>query len=452
MVYNGRRDRCLKTLNGEKLSVKNNKIFILDTSVLIYHEDSIHAFPGSEVVLPLEVLEEIDKLKNRHDPVGNSARYINRFLDELRQKGSLSKGVKLDNGQIIKVSLASDLSVLPRGMEDSNDNRIISVALKIKESTRKKVYLISRDINIRVKCDSLGILSENYIKEKAVINRKEAYTGVTVLDLSSEQIDLFYKNGKIESDDYDLMPNEYLVLKGGQQSALAVHKDGFIRKLVKTSVKNFNVHGIFPRNKEQTFAMEMLLDDDIHMATMTGRAGSGKTLLSIACALHMLDKGQYKKIVISRPVQSTSGEIGFLPGSKFDKMEPWIQPIVDNLKIVYGESSSNHYFEIMMNKGILEVESLAFIRGRSLPNTIFILDESQNITYKEAKAVITRMGENSKLIMLGDLDQIDAPHLDSATSGLGAVVEKFKDFNLSSHIRLLKGERSPLAAYAAKIL
>ena len=434
------------------LSYKNKKIFVLDTSVLIYHEDSIHAFPGSEVVLPLEVLEEIDKLKTRHDPVGNSARYINRFLDALRAQGSLSKGVKLENGQVIRVSLASDLSVLPRGMEDSNDNRIISVAMKLRDSTRKKVYLISRDINIRVKCDSLGVLSENYIKEKAVINRKEAYTGVSVLDLPSKKIDLFYKNGYIKSEDYDFSPNEYLVLKGGQQSALAVHKNGRIEKLRYTSVPSFSAGGITPRNKEQTFAMEMILDKNIHMATLTGRAGSGKTLISIACALDMLKRGDYKKIVISRPVQSTSGEIGFLPGSKFDKMEPWIQPIIDNLKIVYGESASDHYFHVMMEKGVLEVESLAFIRGRSLPNTIFILDESQNITYKEAKAVITRMGENSKLIMLGDLEQIDAPHLDSVTSGLGAVVEKFKDFELSAHIRLLKGERSPLAAYAAKIL
>ncbi len=428
------------------------KIFILDTSVLVYHEDSIHAFPDSDIILPIEVLEEIDKLKTRHDSVGNSARYINRFLDDLRSQGSLKNGVKLQNGQKISVFLDSDLSVLPDGMIDSADNRIIAVALQVTEKRRKKPILISRDINMRVKCDSLGVKAENYVREKAKTNRKEAFTGVSVLKLSPQQVDTFYEKGKLENKDFDLFPNEYLVLKGGKQSALAVHKDGYIKKLKQASQTGFNVQGITPRNKEQAFAMDMVLDQDIHMATLTGRAGSGKTLISIASAVHMVNNKKYDKIIISRPVQSTSGEIGFLPGTKYDKMEPWIQPIIDNFKIVFGPKNGDHYFNMLLDKGVIEIESLAFIRGRSLPNTIFILDESQNITYKEAKAVTTRMGENSKLVLLGDLEQIDAPHLDSVTSGLGAVVEKFKDFNLSAHITLLKGERSPLAAYAARIL
>ena len=223
-----------------------------------------------------------------------------------------------------------------------------------------------------------------------------------------------------------------------------------IKKLVHTSERGFSCQGIKPRNKEQTFALEMLLDRDIHMATLTGKAGSGKTLLSTASAVHMLNLGWYEKIIISRPVQSLSADIGFLPGDKNEKMAPWIQPIIDNLKFVF--KNGEHYFDIMMEKGIIEIEALSYIRGRSLPNTIMILDEAQNISYAEAKAVITRMGEGSKLIMLGDLQQIDAPHLDSTTSGLGAVVEKFKDFHLSSHITLLKGERSALAEHAANIL
>ena len=198
------------------------------------------------------------------------------------------------------------------------------------------------------------------------------------------------------------------------------------------------------------FALESLLDRDIHMATISGKAGSGKTLMATAAALHMLNEGWYEKIIISRPVQSMSADIGFLPGDKNEKMQPWIQPMIDNFKFLFKNGS--HYFDIMVEKGIIEIEALSYIRGRSLPNIIMILDESQNITYNEAKAVITRMGENSKLIMLGDLEQIDAPHLDSTTSGLGAIVEKFKDFDLSSHITLLKGERSPLADYAARIL
>lgn len=427
----------------------NKKTFILDTSVLVYHEDSIHAFPGSNVVIPMEVLEEIDTLKTRNDSVGNAARYINRFLDKMRDKGSLKDGVMLENGQSLSVQVKSDLSILPESMVDTNDNRIISVAAKLQKEGRT-VVLISRDINVRVKCDSLGIASENYHKEKAVINRRGAYTGVSVLYFSPEEIESFYEEKEIEYESDVLFPNEFLVLKGGRQSALATYNNGIIKPLVHTNKKGFNIQGIMPRNKEQAFALESLLDPNIHMATLTGRAGSGKTLMATAAAIHLLDQGLYEKIVISRPVQSLSGDIGYLPGNKFEKMEPWIQPIVDNLKFVF--KNGEHYFRIMMDKGIIEVEALSYVRGRSLPNTIFILDEAQNISYKEAKAVITRMGENSKLILLGDLEQIDAPHLDSTTCGLGAVVEKFKDFRLSSHITLLKGERSPLAAHAARIL
>jgi PhoH-like ATPase len=424
------------------------KKFILDTSVLLYHEDSIHGFPGQEVILPIEVLEELDTFKVKDDSRGNAARYINRFLDQLRDLGSLKDGVKLQNGQIIRVSLESDLSILPSGFEKTNDNKIISVAYK-ELLSGSEVSIISRDINFRVKCDSLGIPAENYSKEKVKIDRKEAYTGVSVREISSEDMSNFYSNGSISLDE-EFYPNEFLVLKADRQSALAVNKNGVISKLSKTNQKGFAAKGITPRNKEQTFALEALLDTDSHMVTLTGKAGCGKTILAVAAAVSMLEDGIYKKIIVSRPVQSLSSDIGFLPGTKYEKMEPWIQPMIDNFKILFNNSES--YFNLMLEKGIIEVESLSYIRGRSLPNTIFILDEAQNITYQEAKAVLTRMGEGSKLIMLGDLEQIDAPHIDSTTSGLGSIVEKFKDFELSSHITLLKGERSKLATYASKIL
>ena len=428
------------------------KTFVLDTSVLVHHEDSIHAFPDQEVIIPMVVLEEVDHLKIRSDSVGNSARYVNRFLDELRSRGSLSEGVTLDNGQKIKVyTELSEEDLIPM-LEDNADNRIIATALKLSNLSdleQKDVVLISRDINIRVKCDSLGINSENYSKNKATIKRKGAYTGVSVVQVDSDDIDDFYADGEVELGE-NFEPNEFLVLKDGQKSALACFKDGVAKKLIHAKQKGFEVQGITPRNKEQMFALESLLDRDIHMATISGKAGSGKTLMATAAALHMLNEGWYEKIIISRPVQSMSADIGFLPGDKNEKMQPWIQPMIDNFKFLFKNGS--HYFDIMVEKGIIEIEALSYIRGRSLPNIIMILDESQNITYNEAKAVSTRMGENSKLIMLGDLEQIDAPHLDSTTSGLGAIVEKFKDFDLSSHITLLKGERSPLADYAARIL
>jgi len=426
----------------------NKKNFILDTSVLVYHEDSIHGFPNQNVIIPMEVLEEIDNLKSRHDAVGNAARYINRFLDGLRGLGSLKDGVTLENGETIFVHVESEYTKLPSSMSESNDNKIIAVALSLSKKL-EDVTLISRDINVRVKCDSLGISSENYEKEKAVVNRKGAYTGVAVKHFSPEEIQGFYDKKELEYVEEDLYPNEFVVLKGGAQSALGLHKDGLIKPLAH-SKGTPSVNGIRPRNKEQTFALESLLNPNIHMVTLTGISGSGKTILSSAAAAHMLTSGIYDKIIISRPVQSLSSEMGFLPGDKEEKLAPWIQPIIDNFKIIF--KNGQVYFDMLLETGQLEIEALAYIRGRSLPNTIFTLDESQNISYAEAKAVITRMGENSKLIMLGDVEQIDAPHLDAATCGLGAVVEKFKDFHLSSHITLLKGERSPLAAHAAKIL
>ena len=427
----------------------NKKNFIIDTSVLVYHEDSIHAFPGHNLYIPMTVLEELDGLKIRNDKVGNSARYVNRFLDELREKGSLEKGVLLENKQKVFVIYDYDLSLLPSSMSDTNDNRIIATAKKVAEK-KKNVILVSRDIALRVKCDAIGIKSENYCKDKATVKRRGAFTGVSVIDVLKKDIEYFYEHGFLEAKEY-LEPNEFVVLKSGGSSALGMYKNGVIQKLNFTANKDFSVEGIKPRNKEQTFACEMLLDPSIHMITISGMAGSGKTMLATACAMQMLFSKKYEKIVISRPVKSMSADIGFLPGTKQDKMQSWVQPFFDNIKVIFGEKSLS-FIGGMVDKGIIEVEALTYIRGRTLPNTIFIIDEAQNITYHEAKAVLTRMGENSKIILLGDLEQIDAPHLNSSNSGLAAVVELFKDFNLSGHITLLKGERSPLAAHAAKIL
>lgn len=430
---------------------KKRKNFVIDTSVLVYHDDAIHAFAGNNVWIPMEVLEELDKLKVRKDSVGNSARYVNRFLDDLRKKGNLAKGVLLDNGQKIFVLVCNYQDLKPEQMEDINDNKIISAALYLKTLGKKNVEVITRDISMRIKCDSLGLSAENYSKNKANVRRNKAYTGVSVLDMTSNEIDFFYETGSIETAE-DLMPNEYVVMKASdKKSALGMYKeDGKIHRLQFAGKKDFNVEGIYPRSKEQSFALDMLLDPNVHMATITGKAGSGKTLLACAAALHMLFKGQYEKIIISRPVVSMSKDIGFLPGTKEEKMASWVQPFFDNFKAIFGDSGT--YIDGYFRSGAIEVEALTFIRGRSLPRTIFILDESQNISYHEAKAVLTRMGEDSKIIMLGDLEQIDAPHLDSSMCGLSSVVELFKEFEHSAHIKLLKGERSKLASYAAKVL
>jgi PhoH-like ATPase len=433
-------------MSSEKEVRKN---FVLDTSVLVYHEDAIHAFGGHNVFIPITVLEELDGLKKRLDPVGNAARYVNRFLDDLRLQGSLEKGVRLENGQVLFVYVKTDMSILPKSFEDINDNKILSSA-KLLNSQIRDVTVISRDVSMRVKANSLGMMSEDYSREKAKVERKSAYTGVSVLHFDQDQLDEFYKEGYIDAEDLELLPNEFIVLKGGQKSALGVVKNNKIAQLTYTKKKGFGVEGIQPRNKEQTFAMEMLMDPDIHMVTITGMAGSGKTLLTCAVAISKLFTKEYDKIILSRPIKSMSADIGFLPGTKEEKMASWVQPFFDNIKVIFGKNT--RYIDNWVEDGTIEVESLSYIRGRSLPRTIFILDEAQNITYHEAKAVLTRMGEGSKIILLGDLAQIDAPHLDSTNNGLASVVELFKDFYLSGHITLLKGERSPLASHAAKIL
>ena len=431
---------------------RQRKNFVIDTSVLLYHEDSIHAFHNNNLWIPMIVLEELDTFKTRSSSIGNAARYINRFLDELRLKGDLEKGVELENGQKIFVINTCSEEPLPSMLENKNDNKIIQCGLFLKNS-KKNVILISRDISMRVKANSLGLKSENYLKDKARIDRRGAYTGVSVLHFDSMQLDMFFQHGELEYDG-DLLPNEFVVLKSHEKqgSGLGIYKDGKIKKLkMSEKEKKSSVMGITPRNKEQVFAMEMLMDKNVHMVTITGMAGSGKTLMACASSLSQLFDGTYEKIVISRPVSSTSADIGFLPGSKEEKMKSWVQPFFDNFKYILKDKDKS-YLNMIMTNGQIEVEALTYIRGRSLPNTIFILDESQNINYHEAKAVITRMGENSKLILLGDLEQIDAPHLNSSTSGLASVVELFKDFELSGHITLIKGERSKLAAHAAKIL
>jgi PhoH-like ATPase len=423
-----------------------NKIFVIDTSVLLHHEDSIHAFPERKLVVPMIVLEELDTFKTRKDSVGNASRYVNRFLDDLRKEGSFKDGILLENGQEIFVETEY---IVPENLDkNKNDNKILGTCILLKQKY-ERVILLTRDISLRVKADVFGIESENYIKDRARVDRKNAYTGVTVMNVASTEINSFYKNGYL-SGDFELFENEFVVLKSSEKSsALGRFYDGKINKL--QYVESESIGTVEPRNKEQRFALDVLNDPDISMVTITGKAGCGKTILSVASAVGQLIEGNYKKIIITRPNISMSKDIGFLPGSKEEKMRSWVQPIFDNLKIAFSKYGVG-YVNAAIEKGDVEIESLSYIRGRSLPNTIFIIDEAQNITYHEAKAVLTRMGENSKIILLGDVEQIDAPHLDATSSGLSSIVEMFKEFDESAHITLLKGERSRLASYAAKIL
>ena len=432
------------------------KIFIVDTSVLLYDKCSIHSFPENDVVIPLVVLDELDRFKEKKGYLGENARYINRFLDNLRAYGNLDKGVELENGQTIKVELEQHNDI-PWGLDsNSGDNKIISLALALKEK-EKSIILITKDINFRVKCDALGIKSEDYYKDKIIERVNECYKGFIDLELKSKNlIDCFYNDEDIVGDVEDLIgrklyPNEFISAKHRSQSFVACFTNEKLINVSMDSKKNDSITGVTPRNREQMYALNLLRREDIPLVSLTGIAGSGKTFLTLMAGLDGIAKNLYKRIVITRNIQPVGRDIGFLPGDANDKMMPWIAPIMDNFRQGVRDKDLT-YFEAMRSRGEIEIAPLAFMRGRTFSDTFLILDEAQNATIHELKTVITRIGENSKIILLGDIDQIDTPYIDSLSNGLTVVAEKFKNESIAGHVELQRGERSTLSYLASKII
>ena len=434
------------------------KIYILDTSVCLTDANSIRSFGTNDIVLPLKVLEEIDNNKKRQDGVGTNARMVIRNLDALREKGSLSKGVRIGKGKgliyvkmVKKEGLPSDLDL------SVPDNEIISVALNQQsEHPKRKVIVVTRDINMRVKCDSLGLTTEDFQSDQVVKNTGNIFTGFTTHLVDEPVLDMFYAGDDvfIEQEDLKLNPNEFLMLVSNQnekKTALGrfISYDRPI-KLINSSSKK-SLWGLKPRNKEQIFAMDLLEDKNINVVTLVGKAGCGKTLLAIASGLsQVVEKEIYSRLVVSRPIQPMGRDIGFLPGTMEEKMAPWVAPIKDNLEFLMANDKTT--LETYMNRGKIEVEALTYIRGRSIANAFIIIDEAQNLTAHELKTILTRVGENTKIILTGDIEQIDNVYLDETSNGLTHAVEKFKSFDISGHITLRKGERSKVATIAAKIL
>ena len=432
------------------------KIFILDTSVLLYDKGSIHAFPKSEVVLPLVVLDELDRFKDRDGILGENARYINRFLDELRDIGSLHTGVLIEElDQVIRVEINHSGKV-PTGLDPKmGDNKIISVALEI-SSKNDNIVVVTKDINFRVKCDALGIKSEDYIKDRIVLDKSDVFAGYKDIFLnSSDIVDDFYEDGKLEISQHQefssLHENEFACLKFESHSGMGMRSGDNIVSIKKGDSLKMTHTGISPRNREQLFALNLLMRESIPLVTLTGLAGSGKTFLALMAGLELMNQGKFDRIVITRNIQPVGRDIGFLPGNIDDKMSPWIAPIVDNFRQGLKDSDLT-YFQIMKERGQIEIAPLAFMRGRTFSNTFLILDEAQNATIHELKTVITRIGENSKIVLLGDIDQIDTPYIDSLSNGLTVIIEKMKKEKLSGHITLKKGERSDLATLASRII
>jgi len=435
------------------------KTYILDTNVFLTNANSIFLYKNNDIVVPLKVLDEIDKHKKRQDGVGLNARNTIRILDSLREKGNLHKGVRLGTGLGKLYVKDYGLEEVPSGFDmTSADNQIICTALtEIKNSSPRKIIVISRDINMRVKCDSLEIQSEDFIIEHAVQDTDELYTGVVSHLVDDQIIDRIYGGDRISFDkeEVTLQPNQYIMLVSStneKKTCLAKFKN-YNTPIKKVRSYSDGIWNVIPRNKEQMFALDLLMDPDVPVVSIIGRAGSGKTLLALAAGLEQVleDRNKnYKKLVVSRPIQPMGKDIGFLPGTLEEKMSPWLMPVQDNLEYLMAGDKTT--MELMFENGTIEIEALTYIRGRSISNAYIIIDEAQNLSIHELKTIITRVGENTKIILTGDIEQIDNVYLDAASNGLSYAIERFKSQPLAGHITLKKGERSKTATMAAKIL
>lgn len=436
----------------------SKKYYVLDTNVYLSDCDSIFAYKNNNIAIPLKVLEEVDKHKKRQDGVGANARQIIRTLDELREKGSLDEEIKLGKGMGTVSVIPCDLSLLPDSFEKSiPDNQIIASALTlIRElGDKKHVVLVSQDINMRVKCDSLGIYTEDFIPNQIVERAEEVFTGFVQYVVDDDFINRFYSGEKILLDEKDikLFPNQFLMLVSStndKKTALARFKS-YTQPLARVREFKNGIWGIYAKNKEQQFALDLLMDPEVKIVSLIGKAGSGKTLNALAAGLQqILEDNIYKKLIVSRPVQPMGKDIGFLPGTLEEKMTPWLAPVQDNLEFLMGQDKE--HLRMMMEQGTIEMEALTYIRGRSISNAYIIIDESQNLTSHELKTIITRVGEGTKIILTGDIDQIDNVYVDATTNGLTYAVEKLKPYDIVGHVTLKKGERSAVASLAAQVL
>jgi PhoH-like ATPase len=446
--------------------MSRKKIYVLDTSALLTNADCIYAYGNNDIVIPFKVLEEIDKHKKRQDGVGVQARKAIRILDELRNTGSLFNGVRIRKGHgLLHAWGTEDLrkAGLPEDLDSSiPDHLIIATALAVrKRHPDRKVIMISRDINMRVICDSLGLPTEDYISNQAVDDRDNIFTGFSSCLVDDQVIERFYSGEEIILDlkTTKYFPNQFLMLVSSsneKKTALA----RFISPampLQRLNKYKKGIWGIKPRNKEQQFAIDLLMDPKIQIITLIGKAGSGKTLCTIAAGLHQtvddfVIRGEpcYSRMIVSRPVQPLGKDLGFLPGSIEEKMKPWLAPIQDNLQFLMGNDKTT--LDMYLERGRIEIEALTYIRGRSIADAFIIIDEAQNLTTHELKTIITRVGEGSKIILTGDIEQIDNVYVDETTNGLTHAVEKFKNFELAGHVTLQKGERSKVATWAAEHL
>jgi PhoH-like ATPase len=438
------------------------KNYILDTTVLLYDPQALFKFEENNVFIPITVIEDIDRFKKDLNETGRNARQTSRHLDGLRLKGSLTSGVKTDMGGkvIVKLDASSAAAKIPRGFQSNpRDNLILSIALDVKEkSGGVPTFFVSKDINLRIKAAALGLDVEDYESDKVDI--EELYSGFTAITALPETISGFFETGAIAYQGKEkLFVNQYVTIVDESDASRIAYgryqRDGKIVKLAREDKDG--VWRIKPRNKEQIFSMDALLNDSIQLVTLVGKAGTGKTLLAVAASLYKtVDENVYNHVLVSRPTLPMGKDIGFLPGTVEEKLAPWMYPIADNVDLLMrSEAKARRHirgFKELLESGILIVEPLTYIRGRSIHNQFLIIDEAQNLTPHEIKTIITRVGDGSKIILTGDPYQIDNPYIDSSSNGLTYVVERFKNQEVAAHVTFTKGERSVLSELAANLL
>jgi len=437
------------------------KTFVLDTNVLLHDPQALFKFQDNTIVVPITVVEEIDRFKKDMNETGRNARQISRLLDELRKQGSLSHGLVLPNGGQLRVEIYEErvIKQLPPELRvDRGDNRILAVAMDIKERDKKNpVILVTKDTNLLIKADALGLVAEDYESDKVDI--QDLYSGFAEISFQSEVVDRFHGQGWLDVEEAYL-PNQFVTLNDEANGAhsIAGRYDADKKKLFPLKkVARDGIWSILPRNPEQQLAFDILLDDSVKLVTLVGKAGTGKTLLAIAAGLHKVaEENIYNRLLVSRPVFPMGRDLGFLPGDIEEKLSPWMQPIFDNVELLLSghEAEKRHSkgYKELMAMGIMEIETLTYIRGRSIPNQFLIVDEAQNLTPHEIKTIVTRAGEGTKIVLTGDPYQIDNPYVDSASNGLTYVVERLKGQRISGHMTMSKGERSELAELAANLL
>ncbi len=434
------------------------KNYILDTNVLLHDPNSVLSFADNNVLIPIEVIEEIDRFKREATERGTNARLVSRMLDGLRSQGRLSEGVALSNGGHLRIIFEEKWDHgHPADDSQAVDARIVALAQCIqKAELQVPTILVTKDINLRIKADALGLQAEDYETDRVRI--QDLYTGTFELTVLPEQMATFRTRGELElNGGPHRCPNEYCTLTDGSNGRRAqlARVDLTGRKLIPVNDTREGVWGIKPRNREQQFAFDALLDDNIKLVTLMGKAGTGKTLIALAAGLKrtVMDR-EYRRLVVARPTISMGKELGFLPGTLEEKLDPWMQPIHDALELLsdLNMGHENRRTHDLMRSGTIVVEALSYIRGRSIAHQFMVVDEAQNLTPLEVKTIVTRVGSGTKIVFTGDPYQIDNPYVDSSSNGFNYIVSKFREQPIAAHIELQKGERSELAELAANIM